>query len=68
MCVNECSGPAHQRRNTARLNSVSNIVGKFATGASMAQEFRPGEIVPQSVVSDQLVDQVDVVDVFLINT
>jgi hypothetical protein len=32
-----------------RLNSVSTIVDKFAHGSqTMAQEFRPGQIVPQS--------------------
>jgi len=30
------------------LNSVSPIVDNFAPEATMAQEFRPGEIVPQS--------------------
>jgi hypothetical protein len=40
--------PKVEKRNAARLNSVSNIVNKFATEPAMAQEFKPGEIVPQS--------------------
>jgi hypothetical protein len=34
--------------NAVWLNSVSPIDDKFASEATMAQEFRPGEIVPQS--------------------
>jgi hypothetical protein len=42
------ASPIAVKRNAGWLNSVSQIVDKFATEATMAQEFRPGEIVPQS--------------------
>jgi hypothetical protein len=38
----------HGSWNAARLYSVSGIVDKVALEDSMAQEYKPGEIVPQS--------------------
>jgi hypothetical protein len=40
-------------RNTAWLCSVSRIVDNFALENNMAQEYKPGEIVPQSGIDTE---------------
>ena len=47
-CLSVASLTKARKRNAAWLYSVSRIVDKFTLEDSMAQEYKPGEIVPQS--------------------